>query len=380
MGLQLLAVAYIVLCGRRILRKYGPDHQSLPEESWPPISVIVPATGSDPAMASSIRSLVNQDYPAFELLFVTRCMDDPAADIIRQEIRGHAFARHVCSGMAIACGQKNHNLLAGVREADGASRILVFCDSGRLAPPTWLKTLVAPMVLQQVELTTAYHHVIPQDRTLAAVGRAVTVLGMYLAISVPWLTAPWGGATAFQRSVFRKLRVEELWADNVVDDISLAKPLREAGIRTFLVPAACLPTLLRDETMSGWSGWVTRQLLFLKFCLPLTWIATGLLLYSLAVLPVLGVIHCIAWFLGLISAADAVLSLAFLVATGGLGAYLRTFHPAPGPLWRWLISVYFTPMVCAWSHVTTMLVREINWRRNTYRVTWKGRIKEIREN
>jgi hypothetical protein len=174
--------------------------------------------------------------------------------------------------------------------------------------------------------------------------------------------------------------VEELWADNVVDDVSLVKPLREAGIRAVLVPAACLYTPLWDETMSAWSGWLTRQLLFLKFCLPVTWIVASFILYFLAALPILSVIQCIAWFIGLISTADAFLSLAFLMALGGVGAYLRTFHPAPGPWWRWLISVYVTLMVCAWSHVKTLLVKEIHWRQNTYRVTWKGRIKEIREN
>src|SRR5512140_2657731 len=109
MGLLFLVVGYVLLSGRRNLRIRGADHLSLPEKSWPPISLIVPATGSDPAMAASIRSLVSQDYPAFELIFVTRCMEDPASAIIRQEIRSRPFARHVCGGRAAACGQKNHN-------------------------------------------------------------------------------------------------------------------------------------------------------------------------------------------------------------------------------------------------------------------------------
>ncbi|MFZ0930136.1 MAG: glycosyltransferase [Syntrophobacteraceae bacterium] len=380
MGSMFLGVALFVLSGRWNLRTRGADHLSLPEKSWPPISVIVPATGSDPAMAAAIRALVSQDYPAFELLFVTRGMDDPAAAVISREIRDYPFARHACGGRAAACGQKNHNLLAGVREADAACRILVFCDCGHLAPPGWLKTLVAPIVLRQVEVTTAYHHVIPKDRRLATVGRAVNVLGMYLTQGMPWLTEPWGGAAAFERSVFRELRVAELWAGNVVDDISLVKPLRQAGIKAFLVPAACLSTPLRNETMSGWSGWFIRQLLFLKFCLPVSWAAAGIVLYFMAALLVLSAIQCIAWLLGLIPAANVFLSLAFLAAVGGAGAFLRTFHPAPGSRWRWLISVFVTLTVIAWCHFRTLLVQEIHWRGITYRVTWKGRVKGIRGN
>ena len=203
MGLLLLGIAYLAVSGRRNLRICGPDHSDIPVSSWPPISVIVPVTGSDSTMRSSIRALVSQDYPVFELLFVTSCMDDPATAVIRQEITGYPFARHVCGGKAVACSRKNQNLLTGARQADSTSRILVFCDCGHLAPPAWLKTLVAPIVLSEVALTTAYHHVIPRTSRLAVAGRAFTVLCMYLAQSVPWLTEPWGGATAVNRNLFQ---------------------------------------------------------------------------------------------------------------------------------------------------------------------------------
>jgi cellulose synthase/poly-beta-1,6-N-acetylglucosamine synthase-like glycosyltransferase len=379
MGLLLLGIAYLAVSGRRNLRVLGLDHPDIPANSWPPISVIVPATGSDPAMISSIRALLCQNYPAFELLFVTSCMDDPATAVIRLEITGHPFAKHVCSGKATACSQKNHNLLAGVREADSAVRVLVFCDCGHLADPAWLKTMVAPMVIDQVQLTTAYHHVIPRTSSLAAVGRAVNVLFMHLAQSIPWLTQPWGGATAISRNLFQKLRVEELWAGNVVDDVSLVPPLRKAGVKAVLVPTACLSTPLEHETMSGWTEWLTRQILYLKFCLPFSWAAAGAILYLLAALVVLSATRCIAGSIGLISPAGILLPLAFLTALGGVGIFLRRLHPAPAPLWRWLISVYVTPIVSAWSHLKTLSAREIRWRGITYRVTWKGRVEEIRE-
>ena len=173
--------------------------------------------------------------------------------------------------------------------------------------------------------------------------------------------------------------MEELWAGNVVDDVSLVEPLRNAGIKAVLVPSACLSTPLEHETMSGWIEWLTRQILYLKFCLPFSWAAAGVVLYSLAGLMVFSATRCIAGSFGLISPADIFLSLSFLAALGGVGSFLRTLHPSPSQWRPWLISVYITLIVGAWSHLKTLFAREIHWRGITYRVTWKGRVEEIRE-
>lgn len=379
-GLLLLVGACLVLFGKKILRVDGVDCDSLEAETWPALTVIVPATGPDPCMSGSIRSILNQDYPAFELLLVTRDMEDPAASIIRKEIPGYPFARHIFSGKAVACGQKNHNLLAGVREASADHSILVFCDSVRVAPVNCLRALVEPIVQKKAMLTTAYHYIIPEDHRMATIGRALTVTVMYLVQGIPWFTQPWGGATAFDRGVFQQLGVAEFWAENVVDDISLAKLLKTAGIRTVLVPTVWLATPLHSETLSGWSRWVARQLFYLKVSLAGSWIVAGSVCYYMATLLVLAAARCVAGAFGWIPINDALFSLGFLITFGGLGAILRTFHPSPGPWWYWLFAMYAAPVLAAWSHARTLFVQTIRWRGISYRVTWKGRVKEIQEN
>jgi ceramide glucosyltransferase len=378
-GLLLLVGSGLALVAKKSLRADGVDCDSPESEIWPPVTVIVPATGADAGIASSLRSILNQDYPAFELLLVTRDTEDPAASIIRKEIQDYPFARHICSGKASACGQKNFNLLAGVRAANADSSILVFCDSVRVALPNWLRALVEPIVRNRAMLTTGYHHIIPEDHKMATIGRALTVTVMHLIQSIPWLTQPWGGAAAFDRSTFFELGIPGFWAEQVVDDISLAKLLKTAGVKTMLVAAPWLSTPLPSETLSGWSRWLARQLFYLKISLVGSWIVIGAVCYHMATLAVIAAARGIAGVLGWIPVGDALAAFGFLAGLGALGGILRTFHPSPGPWWCWLMAGYAAPFIAAWSHARTLLTQKIHWRGITYQVDWHGRVEKIQE-
>lgn len=379
LGLLLVGCAGLILLGRRSLHSGRTNSGGAVPASWPMVSVIVPATGADPDMGASIRSLLNQWYPSFEVILVTR-RGDPAASLILEAIDGCPFARHLCSERATACGQKNFNLLAGVREARRESSILVFCDSVRVAPPGWLRALVAPIAGKRALVTTGYHHILSKDYGLAAVGRALTVVVMGLLQHIQWLTQPWGGAVAFERSRFFDLGIPEFWGEQVVDDISLAPLLRKARVRTELVQVPWLDTPLSHETATGWSRWLARQIFYLKVTLAGSWVALGVLLYHLAIMVVSAAARSVAGLLGWIPAGDGLIALGFLVALGGLGGILRSFHPRPGPWKPWLLAVYAAPLIAAWSHARTLFTMEIDWRGITYRVDWRGRVNDIQGN
>lgn len=379
LGLLLACGLGLALLGRRGVRADTKDSRAGEPTSWPMVSVIVPATGTDPGMAASLRSILSQHYPAFEVILVTRDHEDPAASLIHEVIDGCPFARHLCSGRATACGQKNFNLLAGIREVSPESAILVFCDSVRVAPPDWLRAMVEPIARNRAVLTTGYHHIIPKDHGTSTIGRALTVTVMHLFQRIPWVTQPWGGAVAFDRSAFITLRIPEFWAEQVVDDISLAPLLRKAGVRTKLVPVPWLDTPLAAESASGWSRWLARQIFYLKVSLAGNWIAIGVVLYSVAAMVVLAAARTIAGLLGWIPAGDGLFALGFLTALGMLGGILRSLHPTPGPWKPWLVAAYAAPLIGAWSHARTLFTLKIGWRGVTYEVDWSGRVTNIEE-
>jgi cellulose synthase/poly-beta-1,6-N-acetylglucosamine synthase-like glycosyltransferase len=188
--LMLLLFAVLLLAGGRGLARgesgLSPDNPA----SWPGVALLVPVDGAAPDLADNLRSLLSQDYPDYQVIFITKEMADPATPVIAALIPEYPRSRLILSGPAVGCGQKNHNLLAGLKALGEAAEILVFGDSTRLAPANWLKSMVLPLVRGEVPVVSGYHHVLPQDRGFAAWGRAVTVLILYLTKPIPRLNQP----------------------------------------------------------------------------------------------------------------------------------------------------------------------------------------------
>lgn len=373
MAAVLLLINGLLWAGGRALARNRSEFDQDNPASWPAVALIVPVAGAPGDLAANLRSLLTQDYPDYQVIFSTKDLADPATPAIAALMPEHPRARLVVSGPAVGCGQKNHNLLAGVRAAGETPEILAFCDSTRLAPRDWLKGLVLPLIRGKAQVVSGYHQVLPRDQSFAAWGRTVTVLFLFITKGISCLNQPWGGATAIRRRVFEDLQVAPLWASNVVDDVSLAALLQERGLRVGLAAGGSLTTHTSGETLGSWQDWLIRQLLYLKFCLPGSWLAVGLLLYLLAGLvlfsglALLGAVQGDSLFYPWAGAV-------FLAALTGAALFLKRLHPRPPSLRWWLPAFFGAIFMAAWCHLRNWGTREIQWRGITYRVGWKGRV------
>ena len=377
MALALLALAVLIFVGGRPLRPGARVEVGQITGPWPKVSMLVPVTGAAAGLATRLAQLLSQDYPDYQVVFATRDAADPATAIIRSLLPKFSGARHVVAGPARSCGQKNQNLLAAVQLVGRTPEILVFCDSNQEAEASWLKELVAPMVAGRGEVTSGYHHIIAAKPGGAALGRAISVLILYLTKGFRRLNQPWGGATAIRRSLFENLDLARLWAENIVDDVSLAGRLVRAGIPVVLSPGASLHTPLDRESLAGWQDWLVRQWLYLKFCMPATWLAAGLVVHLVAALVLLAGVRLFLLPLGVAAAGPALSGALFLAGLTGLVLALRAYHPHPGPLAKWLPAFFAALFLASWCHLQTLLTMEMRWRGIIYRVGWRGKVVEI---
>lgn len=383
LALHLVLLALVYSKGHRHARASFPDKMA----DVPPVdeftdqalsaTMIVPLTGDAPGMRNALSSLLDQDYPGLKLVFVTKDEADPGTNLIRELIKDRPRARHVLAGPSQRCGQKNHNLLAAVREVGDSAEVLVFCDSTHIAHPSLVRDLLRPMVRDGVKLTSGFHRVMPQDLRTGTLGMVLSVQLVHMLQSFAWLNQPWGGAMAVKREVFEEHGVAEVWSTNIVDDFSMGPHLVKKGIRCLGIARACMATPLSGGTMRKWSDWWMRQIYYLKFCMPLVWAAVAGL-YALFLLPVIAPpLALVGWALswwGWPVVAGVGLYMALLAA---LALWSRALVPMPIPLWPWLRTSFIYYPVSAVSYTRTWLSNIMSWRGISYRVGWGGRVREI---
>ena len=379
MAVVLLAFFGLVRAGSRVLGPDAQGHEPDQPERWPSLALIVPVAGAPPGLAPRLTALLHQDYPDYQVIFTTRDLEDPATGVIAKLIWGKPRARLVVAGPARTCGQKNQNLLAGIRLAGDAPEILAFCDSNQEAPRDFLRKLAAPVALGEGVVTSGYHQAIPGDQRLATWGRAVSVLTLYLTKAVPWLNQPWGGATAIRRETFESLGVASLWTETVVDDVSLAALLIRARIPVRLSRGAELATPIAGETFASWESWLFRQWIYLKYYLPGSWMAAGVLMYSLTGLTLASLTQLLLAPWGWGAPRLILPSLAFLTALSALALAMRRLHPTPPPWPLWLAAFLASFSMASWVHLKTCLTQKISWRGRVYQVDWRGRVSSIWE-
>src|SRR5438552_18429071 len=81
------------------------------------IAVFCPCKGIDPEFEKNIRSILDQDYPNYDVTFIVESADDPAVAVLRS-----IGAKNILvAGRATDCGQKVHNLAHAVTQIGRAS-------------------------------------------------------------------------------------------------------------------------------------------------------------------------------------------------------------------------------------------------------------------
>lgn len=231
----------------------------------PFVTLFVPCRGVDRGLKENILSLFAQDYPAYEIVFVSDSVDDPAFAVI-EEAR-HSFKKQtgpvistMVAGAATDTGQKVHNLRAAIRTAHPASSVFVFADTDARPQRFWLRALIAPLRNDSIGATTGYRWFIASNA-----GFASHLLSVWNAAIASALGARgdknfcWGGSTAIRREAFERLNVVERWRGTVSDDFTATRVLHEAGLPIKFVPHCLTPSFHR-LTWNELFEFTTRQL------------------------------------------------------------------------------------------------------------------------
>lgn len=382
-GLLVLAQSLLSLWSARrwlaFVRRYtgatpndagSPRSSQEPHDFTPPLSLIVPCRGYEPGLEQNLAAYRHQDYPDYELIFVTAGPEDPACAMAG----AIAGARLLYAAPRPDEGEKVTKLRAAAQAVRESSRVLVFADSDGRPGPGWLRELVRPLARpeQEVGAATGYRWFLPArsgSRGLPAVSRAVwnsfiaSLLGDHSAVFC------WGGSMAVRRETFARLQVEQCWRGSVSDDYRLTAALRAAGLSIRFVPTCLVP----NRSDCGWGelfSWTTRQIIITRVYAPRLWAlglsanalygaGAGMLLWAMAA----------PWSTALLAAIGLVGMFTGAARAAGACAAMPAYRDEVRRLrWAFILLAPLVPLLMLYNFVLAGLTRTMTWRGTSYRM------------
>lgn len=240
-----------------------------PDAALPPATLIVPIKGREEGLVENLRSLIEQDYPDFELLIVVHAGDDPAVNDVRSLLGGPV--RLIVAGPGPQnTGEKVANLLAAVEQARPSSEVLAFADSDGRVERDWLRSLASPLHDPAIGAVTGYRWYFPECGRFSPLMRSVWNATIAGGLAPGRVAFAWGGAMALRRATFRQARVAEFWRGAVSDDYRLSEALRKAGLPIVFAPHAMVASS-GECSAKEFFEWAVRQLIITRVYSPKLW-------------------------------------------------------------------------------------------------------------
>lgn len=208
-----------------------------PPASFPHVSILVPARNEGGVIGETVRRLLSQDYPRFEILVLDDNSSDDTAAKARAAGAGDTRLT-IIAGEPLPAGWLGKNWACHQLSQASKGDILVFTDADAIWTPGALTNLIGEMQRRGGDLQTVW----PTQLTESWSERLVVPLMAFVVVGylpllavhhVPWpiFAAAMGQCLAFRRSVYQAIGGHEAVRDRIVEDVAFAKRIKAAGYR-----------------------------------------------------------------------------------------------------------------------------------------------------
>jgi ceramide glucosyltransferase len=380
-----------LLDGYKFLGLVQRSQRASPGNYLPSAAVIIPCKGIDADLQANLTSFLDQDYPAYQVVFVLADEEDPAWQFISNHLACHAEAGPKTSllvaGYSNERGEKVNNLLRGVESVGDGAEVLVFADIDARPARDWLRSLVAPLADLRVTVSTGFRWYLPGSSFVSQL-RAAWDTSIAMLLGDHDHNFAWGGSMALRAADFRRLGIaEHYWAHTASDDYAITRAVREAHGRIRFEPR-CLVASREESSFAEFLHWANRQIIITRvYARRLWWLGLAShLLYGLTFLLGLGLLARPATpFQARAAIALALVGiLAFGMAKGHVRRTVarRLFpgdFPSPGRLAaRYWQLAPLVPWVMLYNFVFAGFTRRIEWRGTCYELLSRNEVRVLR--
>jgi chlorobactene glucosyltransferase len=234
---------------------------------FPAVSILIPARNEAETIAESVRAILSSDYPSVEVIVLDDGSDDQTALIARTAGANDARLR-VESGAPLPAGWFGKPW-ACRQLADLASHdIFVFTDADVSWRPGALRAAVVHFLEQRADLLSVFPTQVAQtlgERLFAP----MLALVLHSLLPIGWVedrrmisaAAANGQCMIFTRSAYRRIGGHQVVSDQAVEDVMLARAIKQAGLALRLVAGGDLMACRMYRSVSDAVHGYARSLL-----------------------------------------------------------------------------------------------------------------------
>ncbi|NOY67898.1 MAG: glycosyltransferase [Deltaproteobacteria bacterium] len=318
------------------------------EESWPFVSIIIPARNEEKNITRCLEGLLNQSYPKDRYRIIV--VDDDSSDRTAARVMSlQELHPNLClvsaDGLPEGWTGKNHACALGAKHATGV--FLCFIDADLFAGPHLLSSAISYAVDHRVALLS-----LSPFQELVSLAERILLPGIFICIastmnfkninksSKPDAVAN-GQFLLFKRESYDAVSGHEGIRGEIMDDLALARKIKASGLRlAFLFGDALARTRMYDRWTAIWEGFsknlseivrterisrvIGKGIQFLM----LAWMPLALpLLTCSALAQSSNLLSCLSFYLAMAGAAGLLIAMIATIKTLGLPAGYALFFP-----------------------------------------------------
>ncbi|TAE60218.1 MAG: glycosyltransferase family 2 protein [Nostocales cyanobacterium] len=363
------------------LRTY--KQPQLSDQELPKTAVILCLRGADPFLPNCVRSLLQQNYPEYDLKLILDSPEDPAWKITQEVIAETKATNYQISTLRTVrhnCSLKCSSLIQAIADLDDSYQVIALVDADTIVHQNWLRELVTPLTNEQVGLTTGNRWYIPTGKYWGSLiryaGNVSTVVQMFL------FQVPWGGSLAIKKQVIQETEILTKWSAAFGDDMLLHKIIKKHGLKIKFVPSLLI--LNREEIdFTSFFTSLKRLILCCRLYHP-NWIAligdaiSSILFPTLTILLSLGFLLTSEWeqafslfksyMIYIIGLLILMLVMELAVQENLRSQHQRTPQIPLKTILKMLIAIPFTQWIYGLAILSSLWMSTVTWRGLSYRI------------
>jgi chlorobactene glucosyltransferase len=208
-----------------------------PPNTYPMVSILIPARNEERHIESCVQSLLAQDYPSFEVLVLDDQSTDNTRAILERVAASHPALR-IIDGETPPGNQVGKNWACNQLSLQAQGELFFFTDADTLSRSDTLKKTVTALIGSQADLLTGF----PRQKVHTWGEKLLVPFFSWAFLSfiplvfaynlrLPFFSIAVGQMMLFRREAYLEIGGHENVSSSVVDDISLARRIKEKSLR-----------------------------------------------------------------------------------------------------------------------------------------------------